>query len=164
MKERNLIKDITLAGALVALAVIGSFISFPVAGSKCAPVQHLVNIIAAVFLGPVYGVGIAFIASLIRNLTGLGSLLAFPGSMLGALCCSLVYKYTKNNIFTCIAEALGTSILGGIAAYFVAKAFMGKAGIAIFVYVIPFAISTVAGSIIAFIILPILKNSIKREA
>ena len=68
MKERNLIKDVILAGVLVALAVVGSFISFPVAGSKCAPVQHLVNIIAAVFLGPVYGVGIAFIASLIRNL------------------------------------------------------------------------------------------------
>lgn len=163
MKEKNLIKDITLAGVLVALAVVGSFISFPVAGSKCAPVQHLVNIIAAVFLGPVYGVGIAFLASLIRNLTGLGSLLAFPGSMIGALCCGLIYKYTKNNFFTCLAEALGTSILGGIAAYFVAKSFMGKASIGIFIYVLPFAISTVAGSIIAFLILPILKKSIKKE-
>ena len=66
---------------MAALAVVGSFVSFPVAGSKCAPVQHLVNILCAVFVGPWWGVACAFIASLIRNLLALGSPLAFPGSM-----------------------------------------------------------------------------------
>lgn len=84
-----------MAGVLVAVAVAGSLISFPVAGSKCAPVQHMVNICAAVFLGPVLGVGVAFCASIIRNLTGLGSLMAFPGSMVGALCCGLMYRFSK---------------------------------------------------------------------
>ena len=46
----------------------GSLISFPVFGSKCAPVQHMVNIFCAVLLGPGYGVMSAFVASLIRNL------------------------------------------------------------------------------------------------
>ena len=87
-KKRTLsIRKIAMAGVLVAVAVAGSLISFPVAGSKCAPVQHMVNICAAVFLGPAWGVGVAFCASIIRNLTGLGSLMAFPGSMVGALCC-----------------------------------------------------------------------------
>lgn len=84
-----------MAGVLVAVAVAGSLISFPVAGSKCAPVQHMVNICAAVFLGPAWGVGVAFCASIIRNLTGLGSLMAFPGSMVGALCCGLMYRFSK---------------------------------------------------------------------
>lgn len=97
-KKRTLsIRKIAMAGVLVAVAVAGSLISFPVAGSKCAPVQHMVNICAAVFLGPVWGVGVAFCASIIRNLTGLGSLMAFPGSMVGALCCGLMYRFSKNN-------------------------------------------------------------------
>lgn len=121
-KKRTLsIRKIAMAGVLVAVAVAGSLISFPVAGSKCAPVQHMVNICAAVFLGPAWGVGVAFCASIIRNLTGLGSLMAFPGSMVGALCCGLMYRFSKKIIPTCIAEALGTGILGGLAAYPLAK-------------------------------------------
>ena len=80
-------KKLALAGMFCAVAVVGSVFSFPVFGSKCAPVQHMVNILCAVLLGPYYGVGVAFVASLLRNLLGLGSLMAFPGSMFGALLC-----------------------------------------------------------------------------
>jgi len=66
-------RRLALAGVFTALAIVGSFLSFPVAGSKCAPVQHIINILAAVTLGPWYSVGIAFCASLLRNLLGLGS-------------------------------------------------------------------------------------------
>ena len=45
--------------------------------------------ICAVFLGPWYGVAVAFAASLLRNLLGMGSLMAFPGSMCGALLCGM---------------------------------------------------------------------------
>ena len=90
MNQSN-VKKLAVAGLLCALAVVGSmFIVFPVFGSKCAPVQHMVNILCAVFLGPWYGVGVAFGASLIRNLLGVGSLMAFPGSMCGALLCGLM--------------------------------------------------------------------------
>ena len=81
------IKKLSIAGVFCAVAVVGSLFSFPVFGSKCAPVQHMINILCAVLLGPGYGVGVAFGASLIRNLLGLGSLMAFPGSMFGALLC-----------------------------------------------------------------------------
>lgn len=80
-------KKLALAGVLCAVAVVGSMLQFPVFGSQCAPVQHMVNVICAVFLGPGYGVAVAFLASLLRNIFGLGSLLAFPGSMCGALLC-----------------------------------------------------------------------------
>ena len=45
-------KKLALAGMLCALAVVGSVFSFPIFGSKCAPVQHMVNILCAVLLGP----------------------------------------------------------------------------------------------------------------
>ena len=159
MKTNLSTKKIALAGVFTALAVVGSFISFPVAGSKCAPVQHMVNILAAVTLGPFWGIGIAFIASLLRNLLALGSLMAFPGSMVGALCCGLVYHFSRKLSLTCAAEALGTGILGGLAAYPVAKLLMGLAPAGFTVYMIPFFISTFTGSVLAFILLRVFEKS-----
>lgn len=115
MKKSNILK-LTLAGMLCAVAVVGSLFSFPVFGSKCAPIQHVINILCAVLLGPLYGVGVAFAASLIRNLTGLGTLLAFPGSMIGALLCGIAYKATKNIPLTLVSEVFGTGVLGGLCA------------------------------------------------
>ena len=95
MKKTNT-KKLAIAGVFCAVAVVGSLFSFPIFGSKCSPVQHMVNILSAVLLGPGYSLGAAFGAALIRNLLGLGSLMAFPGSMFGAFVCGLVYKKTKN--------------------------------------------------------------------
>ena len=158
MRTNDATKRIALAGVLTAIAVVGSMLSFPVAGSKCAPVQHMVNILAAVTLGPWWGVGIAFAASRLRKMLGRGGLMAFPGSMVGALCCGLMYMGTRKLAPTCVAEALGTGILGGIAAYPVAKFLMGAEPVGLFVYVVPFLVSTVAGSILAFALITVLEK------
>ena len=160
-------KKLCLAGILCAVAVVGSLFSFPVLGSRCAPVQHTVNILCAVVLGPWYGVLVAFCASLIRNLLGLGSLMAFPGSMLGALLCGIAFWKTKNVPLTLVAEVLGTGILGGLCAWPVAILFMGKrAGdIAFYAYIVPFLISTVGGAIIsAFLIAALQKTGLIKKA
>ena len=127
-------RRLALAGVFTALAIVGSFLSFPVAGSKCAPVQHIINILVAVTLGPWYSVGIAF-------------------------CCGLVYSICHKLSLTCLAEALGTGILGGLAAYPVAVYIMGITPAGIFVYVVPFLISTIAGSILAFLLITALNKS-----
>ena len=152
--KNNSTKKLAIAAVLAAVAVVGSMFSFPVFGSKCAPVQHMVNILCAVLLGPWYGVGVAFVASLLRNLLGLGSLLAFPGSMCGALLCGLMYHKMKNLPLTLIAEIIGTGIIGGLLSYPIAIAFMGKSAgdIAFYAYVVPFLISTVGGSFLAGIL------------
>ena len=133
MKQTNT-KKLAVAAVFCAVAVAGSLFSFPVFGSKCSPVQHMVNILCAVLLGPGYGLGAAFAAALIRNLLGLGSLMAFPGSMFGALICGLVYQKTQNIPATLIGEVFGTSVLGGLTAYPVAVFLMGKsaAGLAFY--------------------------------
>ena len=160
MKKMNVLK-LAIAGMFCAVAVAGSMLQFTVFGSKCAPVQHMVNILCAVLLGPWYGVGAAFAASLIRNLTGLGSLLAFPGSMIGALLCGLVYAKTKNIPGTLIGEVFGTAVLGGLCAYPVAILFMGKsaAEVAFYAYVVPFLISTAVGAAISALLIFSLKQS-----
>ena len=159
MKQSS-IKKITWAGLLTAIAVLGSFISFPVLGSKCAPLQHMVNVICAVTLGPGYAVLTAFSASLLRNLLGLGSLLAFPGSLFGALISGVLYKTTKKIPVAIIGEILGTGIVGGLVAYPVSIYFMGNTAgtIAFYAYVVPFLISTGGGAILAGVCLTVMKS------
>ena len=149
--KRNRTLRLTLAALLTAVAVVGSLFSFPVFGSKCSPVQHMVNVLCGVLLGPWYALGAGFLAALIRNLMGLGSLLAFPGSMCGALLCGLVWKYSRKLLPTLIGEVFGTGVIGGLLAYPVAIAFMGvsAANVGFYAYIVPFFISTVVGSIIA---------------
>ena len=121
----------------------------------------MVNILCAVLLGPGYSLGAAFAASLIRNLVGLGSLMAFPGSMFGALMCGVVYAKTKNIFGTLIGEVFGTAVLGGLCAYPIAILFMGQsaAGLAFYAYIIPFLISTAAGAVISAVLIYSLKKS-----
>ena len=154
-------KKLALAGVLCAVAVVGSMFSFPVFGSKCAPVQHMVNVLCAVLLGPWYGVAVAFVASLLRNLLGLGSLMAFPGSMCGALLCGIVYHKTKNLLATLCGEVFGTGIIGGLLAWPVAVFLMGKAAgdIAFYAYIVPFLVSTAGGAIIAGALLAALSRA-----
>ena len=154
-------RKLCLAGILCAAAVVGSLFYIPVFGSKCVPVQHMVNILCAVILGPFYGVGVAFCASVLRNLLGIGSLMAFPGSMLGALLCGLVFWKSKNIPLTLLAEVFGTAVLGGLCAYPIAIFFMGmQAGeIAFYAYVIPFLISTAGGAILSAALLGALQKT-----
>lgn len=152
------IKKLVTSAMFVAIIIALSGFYIPVGASKCFPVQHLVNVLSAVLLGPGWGVAIAFCASLIRNLMGTGTLLAFPGSMVGALCCGLAYYFFKNLPITYVSEVVGTGILGGLIAWPFAKYLMG-ADAAVFAYVIPFLVSTTGGTIIAAILIAILSKT-----
>lgn len=158
MKTNNLRKMI-LTAIFAAIAVVGSTFSFPVMGSKCAPIQHLVNVLSAVLLGPGWALAQAFIASLLRNFLSLGTLLAFPGSLFGALLAGLLYKSSEKLGLAYFGEVFGTGIIGGLVAYPIAAFIMGNKAAALTTFVVPFLISTVAGTIIAFIVLTYMDKS-----
>ncbi|SFG21320.1 energy coupling factor transporter S component ThiW [Oribacterium sp. WCC10] len=151
-------KKLALAAFFAAVAVVGSTFSIPVFGSKCSPVQHLVNVLCAIFLGPGYGIIAAFTASVLRNLMGLGSLLAFPGSMCGAFLSGIMYKYFKKLPAAYIGEVFGTGIIGGMLSYPVSAFVMGNSAAGVFTFVIPFLISTIGGTFLAIIITMALKQ------
>jgi energy coupling factor transporter S component ThiW len=71
-------KDVSKAVILVAMAVALSPFFIPVGISKCFPAQHMINVIAAVMLGPLYAVAIALASAIIRNILGLGTFWLFP--------------------------------------------------------------------------------------
>lgn len=159
MKRTTDLRRLTLAAVFVAISVVGSLFSVPVFGAKCAPIQHLMNIMGAVFLGPGYAVAVAFVASLIRNMVGLGTLLAFPGSMCGALVAGILYRFITKLPVAYIGEVVGTGFLGGILAYPVAALLLHNEQAAIFTFVIPFLISTCGGAVMAIFIVTALKRS-----
>lgn len=143
---------LALAGILIAVGVVGGTFSIPVGAAKCAPVQHLINVLSGVLLGPWYAVGMAFVTSLLRNLMGTGTLLAFPGSMIGALCCGLVYRAGGKLYLAYLGEVLGTGLLGALAAWPVATFLLGRTA-AVFAFVLPFLLSTAVGAAIAVLVM-----------
>ena len=151
MKGKN-IRKLTIAGVLVAVAVVGSLFSVPVLGAKCSPVQHMVNVLGAVLLGPGYAVGMAFAAALIRNLLGLGS-------MIGALLCGVAYKLCPKLPAAYAGEVFGTGILGGLASYPIAAVLMGNTKAALFTFVPSFLVSTAVGAAISVLVLSALKRT-----
>lgn len=160
MQKMSKVQKLTLAGVFVAVAVVGSLFSFPVFGSKCAPVQHLINILCAVILGPWYGVVCAFLSSLIRNMLGMGTPMAFT-SMIGALLSGIVFWKSRSVTATLFAEMFGSGVLGGLAAYPVATLLMGVAAssVAFYGYIIPFLISTIGGAVLAAVLLGALRKT-----
>lgn len=152
-------RKLAVAGMMTALGVVLSTFYIPVGMSKCFPVQHLLNVLAGIFLGPGYALGFSFCTALIRNLMGTGSLLAFPGSMVGAFCCGLLYQHFKKLPVAVLGEVVGTGFLGGMLCYPVARFLLGNAEAALFTYVIPFFISTLGGSALAALLLVALHQS-----
>ena len=164
MKKTD-IRKLAAAAVLAAAAAAGSLFSFPFLGARCAPVQHLVNIIAGVYLGPWYALGTAFCASLIRNILGLGSLMAFPGSMVGAFLSGVMFHYAFKGKPLALrlpmayaGELVGTSVIGGMLSYPVAYIIMNNEQATLFGFVLPFFASSVVGTAIAAVIVTSLKR------
>ena len=139
-------KKLTLCAMLSAVGVLaGNIIYIPIGASKCFPVQAAVNVICGVTLGPAYSMLTAFTISLLRNITGMGSII-------GAALASIIYVRTKNLAAAAFGEVFGTGVLGALVAAPISKFILGNEAGALF-YVLPFILSSLSGAIIGCIIL-----------
>ncbi len=159
-------KKLALSGIFIAIAVVFSAFSIPVGVAKVFPVQHLINIVGGVLLGPFYALAIAFGTSLIRILIGTGSLFAFPGSIFGAFLSGYLYKYHRRLLTAFLGEVLGTGIIGAVCSYPIALFIMGNKEAALFGFVIPFISSSLAGAVIGMVLLKTIlwKGQIKLDS
>ncbi|KAB8137653.1 energy coupling factor transporter S component ThiW [Gracilibacillus oryzae] len=157
MRKRTTL--ITMIAVFVAIGTIGSqLLWFPTGIAKAFPVQHAINVMAAVTLGPGPAVIIAFAIGLLRNLLGIGTLLAFPGGMIGALLAGIVFKYTKNKIMAGIGEVIGTGVIGSLLSVPFAYLLMGTS-VGILAFLPGFLVSSISGAIIGVLILSRVKGS-----
>lgn len=148
------------AVVLVAIGVaLAPYTSFPIGIAKVNPTQHFVNVIAAVLLGPWWAVLTAMVIGILRNAMGVGTLLAFPGGMIGALLAGIAYRTFRRTWAAAAGEVIGT---GGVApvvsAFFVAPVLMGNA-IPLLALVPSFLCSTAVGALLGVLALRLLKRA-----
>ncbi|WP_042220564.1 energy coupling factor transporter S component ThiW [Oceanobacillus manasiensis] len=160
MKRTHLL---TTMAVFVAIGTLGAqLLWFPAGIAKAYPVQHAVNVMAAVLLGPGPAVGIAFMIGLIRNLLGLGTLLAFPGGMIGALLAGILYQRFGKKRWAATGEMIGTGVFGSLFAVPFSTIFLGNA-VGAFFFMPSFLVSSVTGGLIGiFIVSRLNQRSITR--
>lgn len=160
------LRKLTYAALLVAIGTLSAHLVYIPAGiSRCFPVQHAINVIGAVLLGPDYALAAAFLIACLRNMLGTGSLLAFPGGMIGALLAGLAYRRWHSIPAAMAGEVFGTGILGGLTAWLLAVLLLDSKAAAWF-FIPPFLISTAGGSIIAGLLLKtgVFRNMISADS
>jgi energy coupling factor transporter S component ThiW len=152
-------RDVARAVILVAVAVVLSPVFIPVGIAKCFPAQHMVNVLAAVMLGPAYAVAIAAAAAIIRNIMGLGTILAFPGGMIGAALAGLAYRWRRNIYLAGLGEIVGTGLLGALASVWIVAPLLMQKTMALTTLIVAFSVSTVGGTVIGLVALRLLEKA-----
>lgn len=137
--------------------VLGSMVVIPLGFVRAAPFQHFMNVLVSFLLGPWYSVAQAFGVSVLRNITGTGSPLAFPGSMVGAFLSGILYVKFKKFYWLFIGEVIGTGVLGALLSYPMARLVMNQEA-ALFAFVPAFFMSALIGAGLAIIIAYQLKD------
>ena len=142
------IRKLAIMSLLVSISVAGSiFISFPIGIARAYPIQHAINVTAAIFMGPIPAILIAFVTAVIRILTGTGSLLAFPGGMMGAALAGILFQRTGHVWLAALGEIIGTGIIASLVAVPYARILMGSS-VGAWFFLPPFFISSLSGAII----------------
>lgn len=148
-------KKLTLTAMLIAIGTISSNMFYiPLGFTKLFPVQHFLNVVSAVLLGPYYAVAQAFCVSLLRNMMGTGSIFAFPGSIVGALLASLFFLKTRKISLAFVGEVIGTGIIGALLSYPIATLILGQEA-TLFGFIPLFIFSSFAGALLGYILLTI---------
>lgn len=154
----NRTRLLTIMAVFIAVGTItAQLIWFPAGVAKAYPMQHAINVMAGVLLGPGPAVIIAFMISLLRVMLGLGTLLAFPGSMVGAFLAGYLYQKTKTPGLAAVGEGVGTGIIGALVAVPFAAIFMGSSAGA-FAFIPPFLVSSISGSLIGWLLVVQIKK------
>ncbi|MCH7323889.1 energy coupling factor transporter S component ThiW [Solibacillus sp. MA9] len=152
----NQTRKLTYTAILAAITTASSSVVYiPLGFAKIFPIQHFVNILAAVMLGPWYAVMSAFLTSTMRNLLGTGSIFAYPGSMIGAFLAAFLYQKTKKLSFAAVGEVFGTGILGALATYPIAILLLGQEA-TLLGFIPAFTMSSLAGALLGFVMLKVM--------
>ncbi|GEK91189.1 energy coupling factor transporter S component ThiW [Alkalibacterium kapii] len=152
------IKKMIQTSMLIAIGYIGnSLFIIPLGFVRIAPMQHLMNIVTSALLGPWYSLAQAFGVSFLRNVTGTGSPLAFPGSMIGAFLSGLLFRHYKKFWLLGAGEVVGTGIFGALISYPIARLVLSQEA-TLFGFLPAFFQSSLAGTIIGLVIVIQAKN------
>ncbi|CAH1854550.1 energy coupling factor transporter S component ThiW [Convivina intestini] len=153
------VKKLAVVAVMIALDVVLTSV-FRIEGM--APMSSVMNIIAAVLLGPVYAFLMALITAIIRIfLLGVPPL-ALTGAIFGAIGASFAYRYGQRMYWAMIGEFIGTGIIGSLLSYPLMVWYTGsQQALYWLVYTPRFIGATLIGAGIAYFVLKNLLNQQK---
>lgn len=156
-KEKNLtgaaLRRMVLLSMLVAVGVVLSPI-LRVPGM--APMQHFINVVCAVFLGPWYALACALMIAFLRMILMGIDLLAVTGAVFGAVLSGVIYKRTGSIFGAVCGEVIGTGVIGAMVSYPVMAFIYGHGDVALFTYIPSFITGTVIGGFLGLVFLNVL--------
>lgn len=151
-------RKLVLAAIFAALGVFLSSFALPVVGARVFPFQHAINAVAGVLLGPWWAAGSALVTATIRFSIGTGSLFAFPGSPFGALAVGFAYRLLRRDE-AALFEPLGTVLVGATLGALLISPFIGQAAGGLLALMVAFALSSVPGAVIGYVVLKALRKT-----
>lgn len=158
MRIRDLkTKQLVILSMFIAIGVV---ISPILRVEGYAPMQHFINIVVSVFMGPWVSLLCAVMIAFIRMITMSIPPLALTGAVFGAFLSGYLYEKSGNKlIFAWIGEIIGTGIIGSIISYPVMHFIMGRGELSWFFYTPSFTIATIMGGGVAMLFLLALKKN-----
>lgn len=156
MSEKITVKKMVLLGVLIAMGVVIS--PFLRILGFC-PMQHFINVIMAVLLGPWYGLFGATAIGIIRMAVMGIPPLALTGAVIGAFLSGVLYRVFHKHIAAVAGEIIGTGILGSMVSFPIMKYLWNTEGLALFYYTPSFVIATILGGGLAWLFLNALQKT-----
>lgn len=149
------IRKMVLTAMFACLSfVLCTFVYFP----AMAPFQHFVNVIAAVFVGPWYGMVAALLCGILRMLSG-RTILSVLGAIFGALLAGLFYRKTKRFWSLILGELIGTGLIAAVVSYYPMKYLYGLDLQSPFYYIPFFAPASFVGACLGVAVLSMFRRS-----
>ena len=151
-------RKLVLAALFAGLGVLLSSFAIPVGGARVFPFQHTINAVAGILLGPWWAAGSALVTATIRVSIGTGSLFAFPGSPFGAIAVGLAYRFLRRDE-AALFEPLGTVLVGATLGALLISPFLGEAAGGLFALMVAFALSSIPGAVIGYLVIKALRKT-----
>jgi len=150
------LRRLVLAAVFAALAAALGPLSVPVGPARVAPLQHTVNVLAGVMLGPWYAAGAALVAATLRYSLHTGTLFAFPGSPFGALVVGYAYRLFRNDAAG-LCEPIGTGLIGATIAALVFQPLVGSHHTWLW-FQTAFLSASIPGTLLGYVVLRTLRH------
>ncbi|GAB6092685.1 hypothetical protein JCM31185_17640 [Furfurilactobacillus curtus] len=139
----------TIFSSLIGL-VLSTIVVFP----NMAPFQHMVDVILAILVGPVYATAAAIIVGLIRMLLEGRPAVAVTSILVGPLLAWLAYRiFNRSTLAAAFGETLGVGLFGAMISFVVMQVGYGLKLPSFWFYVPYFTPSALVGSLLgAFVV------------